>query len=913
MGDGVGLVGRAPEIAVLAALCGEARNGRAGVVEVVGEPGVGKTALLEATAAGWGKQVVRASGVQDEAHLPFAALSELLRPLRALGVELSTGQRAAVGGLLDLGGWHATADPYALGAATLALIALAAEEAPLLVVIDDVHWVDEVSGTVLSFALRRLGADAVAVLLARRPGERGPVTGPWPELVLRGLDRDATVALLGPGVAPGVATGLHQATGGNPLALRELQRTLTADELNGRAELPDPLPLGEHGMAAFGSRIATLPMATRLALAVIVAAGPGGSGLVAEALRRIGVTATDLGAAERADLLVIDGGQPWFPHPLVRAAAYTGVDAPNRRRVHAALAETCPGDVARHARHLAAAAVLPDEQVAAALERAAVDAEARGGPAAAISAAVAASRLTPDGRMRDVRRLRAAEVCALAGRRGQAVVLAEQVLAASRDVELRHRALALRATSVMWTEGVSRAVPMMRATFDELAGPAPDLAALVAIELSVALAGTTGMLPQAAAMARQACTLPVRDPLVHAFARHRYANAAAWCGDLRAYEEAEADTALSDLRRAAPGKFAAQHLMSGQYLLLVERFEEARRVADDDVAAARAAAPSLLPSSLMMRADLALHCGDTVRARADLDEALDLGPEVGVGALMVYAHAMRARTAALEGDVTTSSWHADTALDAAREQDMLPAQLYVAHARGLLELARGAPAAAANAYAVAAELAQRTGMRSPTGVPWHADRVEALHAADRLDEAADALADLQALGAGTGSRFARAAAARCQALLGDPDWPDLYAGALADQHDLPLERGRTHLAYGVRLRRERRVREAREHLAAASDVLSRFGATPWAARARAELRAAGVTLSDTPARTALSAQELRVCLAVAEGATNREAAAALLLSPKTVEYHLGKAFTNLGVTNRAQLARLAATGGLGMG
>ncbi len=897
------------------ALLADARRGHAGVLEIVGEPGIGKTALSGYAVAAPGMTVLHALGVQGEARLPLAALDELLRPLRGDVAELAPGQQAVARALFAGGG--GAVDRYALGATTLSLLAMAAEKGPLLVVIDDSHWVDELSGAVLSFALRRLGADAVAVVLCRRSGQRRPVDGPWQELTLGGLDAGEAATLLGADVAPSVAVDLHAATGGNPLALRELRRTLTADQLSGRAELPDPLPLGERGTAVFGRRFTELPDATRRALTVVAAAGAGGAGLLGAALTDLGLAPGDLEPAERAGLVVLDGTAPRFPHPLIRAAAFATAAPSVRRQAHHALAVASAGvDVQRHALHLAASTVVASEDVAVALERAAEDAEQRGGPAAGAAARAGAASLSPDGPARDGRRVRAAEAYLLAGRRDDADRLVAEVLATGRSGPDRWRALAVRASLAIWTGGVLAAVPMLQSTIDELADGAPDLAALVGVQLAVILS-SVGRLRDVLGIIGPIRALAITDPVIAYLVENRYAAAEVWCGNLQAQDEAERRYPRAVHGPAARRRFPMHDQLTAQTWTLAERFGLAHAAVEEDLAAARrSAAPAMLPMPLMLRADLFLHIGDLVRVRADLDEALDLGVQVGFGGLIGYTHALRARVAAMEGDEPASRLHADEALSASRIAGQRPVELYRNLALGLLDLGAGRHAAAAEHLGANVPLRELGGLANPVAIPWQADHIEALHGAGRLDEARDALSVLEGTATRIGSRWARSTGRRCRALLGDDAWPELYAAALAEQDDLPFERGRTLLLWGTHLRRTRQIRTARERLAAAAETFGRIGASPWAERARAELRAAGVRSPGSPRAatspvSSLTGQELRVCLAVADGATNREVAATLFVSPKTVEYHLGRVFTKLGMTNRAQLARLVAGGGLG--
>jgi hypothetical protein len=372
---------------------------------LVGAPGIGKTALLDhaaARAAGFG--ILRARGVQSEAELAFAALLELCRPILDRLDRLEPKQAEALRATLGLSEEQGPT-PFAIGAATLSLLAAAAEERPLLLLVDDAHWLDPESADALAFAVRRLRADAVVALFAARPGEGRPFSGrELPELELDKLDDSAAAALLAEAREDLDATARAQVLDlahGNPLALLELPRQTESSYVHG-----EPVRLGKRLEQAFRARADTLPEPTRRALVVAAAASTSELGVLRAALDQLGLSLEAFEPAEAAGLVSLDAAVLTFRHPLVRSALYHAPDARERRRAHAALAEALADDD-RGAWHLAAAAVGPDHRAAAALEGAADTATRRSGFAAAAAAYERAARLS-ERRPDRLRRLSAA-------------------------------------------------------------------------------------------------------------------------------------------------------------------------------------------------------------------------------------------------------------------------------------------------------------------------------------------------------------------------------------------------------------------------------------------------------------------------------------------------------------------------
>ena len=380
------MIGRADAKGALEDLLGRAESSQAAALTLVGDPGIGKTRLCEyllgrASAAGF--RTVSAAGVQWESGFELAAMTQVLRPLRSVAQRLPNGQRGLLAAAF---GGPATPRPdsYAFATAALGCLVAAAEDRPLLVVIDDAHWLDASSVAVMSFVVRRLFADSIALLFTHRTGEPDALAQHWPRWVLQPLtaaDVVALIAQLRPDLPPatsGVAAMILSHSRGNPLAITELAPLLDSGHCTGVRVLPDPLPLGERGQLGFGSRIAELPEGTRTALAVVAAAGSQAA-LVAPALARLDLSAADLDPALAAGVVLDTGSGTQFTHPLRRAAGYAAVSPAQRRAIHQCLAElTRDTDAERYAYYLDAAQASP-AAVAIALESAAGAVSTRAG------------------------------------------------------------------------------------------------------------------------------------------------------------------------------------------------------------------------------------------------------------------------------------------------------------------------------------------------------------------------------------------------------------------------------------------------------------------------------------------------------------------------------------------------------
>ena len=411
MTEAPGLIGREAEQTQLAGMLDAARHGTSGVLVLEGEPGIGKSSLL-----GWAVEqasdlrVVRSVAVQPELELPYGALGHLLRPLHRTAARLDEGQTAALGAVFAAGGIMTKTtqrfqpDRFAVGAAALALLAGTAEAGPLLVAMDDAHWLDQSSAEALAFLARRLLAEGIVLLLSKRTGEGHDALNNLPTLVLTGLEPAAATALLMNGGGPRLSTEriqqLIKESNGNPLALAELPRLLAADELAGLVPAHQPLPIGERLTNVYASRFAQLPDGCRQAAAIVAMVSRPGLQLVQGALQAADLTVDELAPAEDAGLVELTASGVSFRHPLARSAAAYSVPAGWRRRAHTAVAEALVDAVdvneqIERAWHLAAASTGASEETAAMLEDAAANAVAQSGWAAAVPAYERAADLSP--------------------------------------------------------------------------------------------------------------------------------------------------------------------------------------------------------------------------------------------------------------------------------------------------------------------------------------------------------------------------------------------------------------------------------------------------------------------------------------------------------------------------------------
>jgi DNA-binding CsgD family transcriptional regulator len=894
----VELIGRAAECARIDALMDDARAGQSSTLLITGEPGIGKSALLAyAATRASGMTQLSAQGIESESELAFAALADFFQPVLESLAEIPARQAAALSGALAIGP-PTTTDRFAVCAATLSLLDAAADKRPLLGIVDDAQWLDASSAQAILFAARRLEAEGVVLLIALRRLAGTPFQdADFEELKLTGLDREEVELLLASrldGAAADVTDQLAAATAGNPLALIELSA-----RYKGRLQ-EDALTTVER---SFLDRVSALPEATQQALLVLAASESQRLEDVTAALQALDLDVHDLDPAEREQLVVAVGDTIQFRHPLLRSAVYNGSTIGARRAAHRGLAEVATGE--RSAWHLAAAAPEHDDEAAAALDEAAVETRGRGGHAEASVALERAAELTGDPNLRARRLLAAADDARLGGQAERAVRLLDTALAATRDERLRAEIVHLAGVVEMWSgaplkacgllfEGAASAEAIDRAKAARMLGDAAWASCM------------GGEITNGLEAARRACELARdTDDVTSIVAGSTLGLALLLRG--RAHESMPYLERYQVLLDKPGTETRAFHLLRpvGQVLTWLERYEQAHEVFDEMVERARSeSALGALPYALAGKSEVDFRIGNWPAAYAGASEAVRIAEDTDQRTLLAFALISLARVEAGQGRVDDCRSHVDRAVATTSTGSIVS---YRSAVLGLLALGLGRPDEAVESLAELAYHVRERGLEEPNVLQWSADLIEAYVRCGRDSEAEAELELLERQAAQTGRTWALAAAARCRGLLASDGELD---DAFGDQAPTPFERARTELCYGERLRRAKRRTDARQPLQAALETFERLGARGWAERAAKELAATGVSAKtrEPSAAETLTPQELQVALTVARGATNREAGAALFLSPKTVESHLSRIYRKLNVRSRTELAHQLGSG-----
>jgi DNA-binding CsgD family transcriptional regulator len=889
------LVGRDDAIAVLEGLLADARRGRSGALVLRGEPGIGKTALLDdASARAHDARVLRARGLESARDLPYATLDELLRPVVGLLPRIPAVQAHALRGALALAP-PVDSGRLAVAAATLSVLAAAAEERPVLAIVDDAHWSNPGSGEALAFAARRLDAEGVVLLLAARTDERSLDASGLPELRLDGIGLAAARTLLldrlGSCPPGAVLRRLVDETGGNPLALLELAQDAYGGAAAGRVE------------DAFRRRAERLPAASRRALLIAAASDTEELETVRAAARTAGVPDDAFEAPAASGLLRIDGSELSFRHPLVRSTVYDAAPDADRRAVHLALARAAAPDAEeRRAWHLAAAASGTDPALASQLEHAAAAVRRRGGAAMAARLLERAARLTPVDDARAGRLVAAARAAWRSERADGPLALLDEAAPLIQDPALWADTQELRAAILKRTGDAEAAHTLLLDGAARLEAVAPRRAARMLTQ-ATHLHFRRGEARRALALAERAWALGDADDDLE------LGGTLAWARVSAGRSQEGRTLALRCAEIAETNGDTANAPQIAWCLTWVEDYGTARALIERVVAAHRAAAAlGDLAYALFFLAELELRVGRLAAACSAAQESVQLAGQTGRDLQVMASLTVLAAAEALLGRAAEARTHATHALALAGAIMNVTFVGRANAALGLLELSLGHAGEAAAHLALVARAHARSDVVEPSLLEWMPDLVEAHIRSGRVDDAAALLEVFGRYADVAGRTWAQAVAERYRGLLAADDGTEHFEAALRLHDATPrlFERARTELCFGETLRRSGRRAAARPQLRAALETFERSGALPWADRARRELGATG----ESPAARApnavaqLTPQELQIALAVSEGRTNREVAEALFLSPKTIEYHLRNVFRKLDVRSRTELAHV---------
>lgn len=902
------LHGRVTEQSRLAEIVEDAAAGRSGCLLLLGEAGVGKSALLADLLAGVrGMQVLRAQGLESESPLAFAGLHQLLRPVLGLLGSLPTPQSRAL--RVAFGAEDGDqVEPFLVGLATLTMLTEAAEASPVLCLIDDAHWLDAATADALVFASRRLQADPVAMVFTARDGDaRMFAPRDMPTLHLAGLDHSAARSLLreraGAQLPDQVSESLLARTNGNPLALLELPATLTSEQLAGTAALPAHLHLTQTVQRVFLDRTRGLPEQVQTLLLVAAADDSGSLAVVARAAASLGVDAAAIEQAERAQLLVTDRDNLRVRHPLVRSAVYQSATGYERRAAHRALAQALAdgSDPDRQAWHLAASVEGPEESVVSALLAAAVRAERRGGNAAAQAAYERAAELTADPHLRAERRYAAARNAWAGGEAAAARTLLSRAREGSEDRLLRADIDRLRGRIEVNLGSATDAHRIFSDAARSVAADDPRRALEMAAAASVlrvygADSGAT-LDPQQITGHLDTDATPRTRALTQLMLAMTLAADHQWAGAVGALELG-LQLGPADLDSDVIGNLGNAALHLGDDAAHQRYFTAMLSQARQSGAAFQ------VLYGLHRLAFGQLLSGQWQELRSAAEEALCLGPAVGEPGLAAAPVAWLTLLATLQG---TPDYHDRLThlqdLTATHRLGVLTDPVH-----DLTHWAQATTAAAGSDHARALDHLRQ--IRTPAVTRMVViDRITAAVNAEDRPQAETWVAEFAPFAEATRWPWAITAANHARALLADPTSAvDHFTAALAPPAtgSRPYDRARTQLAHGELLRRSQRRTQARTHLRAALAAFEELHAGPFITRAANELRASGETARKRNPATALelTPMERQTAQLAAQGLSNKDIAAQLWISPRTVAFHLRNVFTKCAITSRSQLRDL---------
>ncbi|NBM16773.1 AAA family ATPase [Streptomyces sp. GC420] len=911
------LVGREPERDRLRALVRDIRRGHGGSLVLRGPGGIGRTALLDDLACSVPPdvRVLRASGVESEAELPWAGLHQVLRPLLPGLERLPDPQAAALRAAFGLGA-HAV-DPFFLSLGALALLADACADSPVALLVDDAQWLDPDSAGVLVFVARRLETERLAMVFAARDGSRRFAAPDLPEAVLEALpsaDAEALLDRTAPQAAGSVRRRILREAEGNPLALHALPAALTPGQMRGGSPLPDHLHLTPrlHRIHLDGTAEVAERHGAVLLLAALQDDGDLTTILAADGDRDAATAA--LCAAAAAGLIDLDEQRVRFRRPLDRSALYQAAPPDARHAAHRALARALGEDDERRAWHLAASTVGQDDGVAGLLAANGTRSRRSGHVAAAGRALRRAAQFaTSPGEQS--RWLADAAACAWeTAEPAQAVALLAEAEARgglAGEPAVRARSALVRGTMALAAGSPAQAFGILM----EGAGPVPDDEPGLAEEVLLTAARAAWAANRPRELAAAALALERTGRAGGRAADHFAARLRHFTGPPSRAEPGTASApAGTDGGDRVPPSWSAPlgnppwtrwppeflpHL-TGETEFALEALQRA-------VTALRGnGATGALPLTVLSLVSLQLVTGRWTAAVAHARDALPAADETGQFAAAAQLRAVLAWASAVRGEGDECRRLADEAVAVAVPHGMAATLALVHWALGLDALAEGR---AADAVRLLREV---TVPGAPAGhfaigrlvLP---DLVEACVRAGDTEHARSTLEQFEHSAAPADVPALSAARQRCRALLADGDEADaLFGAALGTVAPSPFEAGRTHLLYGEWLRRARRVKAARDHLHQALRLFRAVGAAPWARMASDELRAAGEQAErpargPAQARTGLTPRETQIVRLAAEGKSNSDIAAQLFLSPRTVGHHLYKVFPKLGITSRHQL------------
>ena len=871
-----------------------------------GEAGSGKSALLKylsAEAIGW--RVASAIGVESEMELAYSGLHQLCAPMLSHLERMPHRQRDALATAFGLSAAPAP-DRFMVGLATLTLLSDAAERQPLLCIVDDAQWLDSVSAQILAFVAGRLLAEQIALVCAARTGVGDEVLARQPTLPVGGLtDEDARALLLANihGLRdPDVVDQLVADSHGNPLGLLELPRTWTPRDVAGGFGLPDSQAVASRIEQSYVRRLAELPADTQLLILTAAAEPSGDLGLLWRAVRILGIDPLAVRPAEVADLVRIST-RVEFKHPLIRSATYRAALREERQRVHGALAEATDAetDPDRRAWHRGRASKTPNESVAAELRRSAGRAQARGGYAAAAAFLVRATELTPDPRRRSQRALEAAFAGMQAGLFENAQTMLTFAAEGPLDDMSHARIDLLRAQLAFASSRGTEAIPLLMGaarrleTLDVQLASETYLDAFSAAMFAARLSGEVGVREVAAAVRaapRRASTeAGVADLLLDALVKlaGEYGAAVPPSKAVVAKLSSDAQLPADRLRWLWQGCVIALEIWDdeGAYVLSEHHLDLARR----------AGALGEVALALSARIPVLLFSGEISAAVASVAEAQSVEEATGV-------------SAAPYGALIVAAWRGSS-LEVRR---LIENTLRDAGARGegvgvaICEYARAVLCNSTGQYEQACEAASSaSGYREIVAENWGlTELIEAASRTGQLDLARDALSRLTEKAQASRTDWALGVHARSAALLSDGDTAEGFFREASDRLGrtrMRTEQARTHLLYGESLRRANRRVDARRELGVALELFVAMGMEGFAERARRELQATGAIVQsrNVDTRDDLTAQEIRVARLARDGLSNLDIGAQMFISARTVEWHLRKVFTKLGITSRRHL------------